>query len=371
MCNHLDDGSRRRVVLALQAVLSRLQRLAATEGSAARHVFVCPECGQVVRTRTHRCDQEHAFVLDTRHKLLYCFECRDIVYDRELDRYVQGVMYLASGRTLPALMLGAGREASPHRKRRRLDDADKFADKAAAFPADSTGKAAPGDAPKTPDPAQPADARRAAAADAVSLGAVRRPHRPPAGVRGLVNLGNTCFIASVLQALLHAPTVRSFFLGGAHPRTTCARLRLRRAVDLGGGVPPCMACEVEALFSQMLSPDGHEPVAPAALVTAWSKVWPRVSANDQQDAHEFFLALISEMVEADTDALKVSARIDKGLEPDLPQLPAPGDPAPPAPAPAPPHRPAPAAPRSRPPAARRQPRRQRRRGAARGARRPG
>ena len=34
--------------------------------------------------------------------------------------------------------------------------------------------------------------------------------------RGLKNLGNTCFINSILQCLVHVPVMQSYFLNGCH-----------------------------------------------------------------------------------------------------------------------------------------------------------
>lgn len=59
-------------------------------------------------------------------------------------------------------------------------------------------------------------------------------HRPPAhpclfalglGLRGLCNLGNSCFTSCVIQALVHNPLLRNYFLMGRHKKTSRCRLR--------------------------------------------------------------------------------------------------------------------------------------------------
>ena len=75
------------------------------------------------------------------------------------------------------------------------------------------------------------------------------------GLRGMHNLGKTCYMNSMIQAMLHNPLLASFFLGNGHPNYACE-------------VDDCIACSLTDTFESCWTSEDPAPYAPTKLLIA-------------------------------------------------------------------------------------------------------
>lgn len=102
-------------------------------------------------------------------------------------------------------------------------------------------------------------------------------------MKGLHNLGNTCYLNSALQCLLFCPHLTNYFLHGLYEADANKRKKnASRVVD-----------EYASLVKQYWSgSSGATALDPEPLAAAFRKLWKRFVAGQQHDAHDALHCLL-------------------------------------------------------------------------------
>ncbi|PQE14363.1 hypothetical protein CJF30_00006953 [Rutstroemia sp. NJR-2017a BBW] len=121
----------------------------------------------------------------------------------------------------------------------------------------------------------------------ISLNTMEAPCRA-SGVRGIYNMGATCYMNVILQCFVHNPLLRNFYLGDGHQSDKCQQKN-------------CMSCAMDDMFQEFYSNEtttGYS--ASNILASFWlskRKAYEELASNKEQDAHEFFQFLTEELHE--------------------------------------------------------------------------
>lgn len=103
---------------------------------------------------------------------------------------------------------------------------------------------------------------------------------------GLNNLGNSCYLNSVLQALAYLPPVGQRALSRQHGRA-CPRA--------AAGHADCAACLVEARLGRCLRGDPAQPESPMQLLNNLGLLSSGLRRYQQEDAHEALRLVVDAM----------------------------------------------------------------------------
>ncbi|XP_015300200.3 ubiquitin carboxyl-terminal hydrolase 51 isoform X3 [Macaca fascicularis] len=112
------------------------------------------------------------------------------------------------------------------------------------------------------------------------------------GLRGLINLGNTCFMNCIVQALTHIPLLKDFFLSDKH-----------KCIMTSPSL--CLVCEMSSLFHAMYSGSRTPHIPYKLLHLIWIHA-EHLAGYRQQDAHEFLIAIL--------DVLHRHSKDDSGVQ---------------------------------------------------------
>jgi ubiquitin carboxyl-terminal hydrolase 22/27/51 len=196
---------------------------------------MCEECMSIT---------DNLVVVESRSGYLFCYNCEDFVYDPTLEGIrLQGTRYRHEV-PLTILMMSTGS------KKRKFDD---YAN------------------------GEPEDPRL------ITANTAPAPCRA-IGLRGLYNMGNTCFMSVVVQSLIHNPFLRAYYLSRGHPECKDEAKKER-----------CTSCALDEIFTEFYSMEKTEGYgAVPMLIRSWKSA-EHLAGYQQQDAHEYMQFILNSL----------------------------------------------------------------------------
>lgn len=189
-----------------------------------RPLYLCLQCPNIsseAERDQHVDAKNHVFSVDSRNGNVFCANCQDFIYDPELE----------------ARRMQKG-------KKRKFDD------------------------PTT------ADEHKLIINNSTFL-----PCRA-IGLRGLYNMGQTCFMSVILQTLIHNPFIRNYYLAEGHKKEDC-------------GKDACVSCALDEMFVEFHSNEKTEGFGAVNMLQASWTAGEALAGYQQQDAHEYMQFMLN------------------------------------------------------------------------------
>ncbi|KAG9093233.1 hypothetical protein FS749_014818 [Ceratobasidium sp. UAMH 11750] len=101
------------------------------------------------------------------------------------------------------------------------------------------------------------------------------------GLRGLFNLGSTCYLNVIIQMMVHNPLVRNYYMSDKHNSQLCI-------------IKECMSCEMDKLFTKIYSSDPG-PFGPTTILHSLWLNSTDLASYGQHDAHECFISILNQI----------------------------------------------------------------------------
>ncbi|XP_046407144.1 ubiquitin carboxyl-terminal hydrolase 15-like [Ischnura elegans] len=128
------------------------------------------------------------------------------------------------------------------------------------------------------------------------------------GLCGLTNLGNTCFMNSVLQCMSNCPPITDYFINAEHHR----ELNVDNPIGMGGEIAKAYGDLVQNMWSGRLP-----SISPHQFKTQVGRFAPQFSGYQQHDSQELLTFLLDGLHE-DLNRIKDKPYIEQRDEDDLP-----------------------------------------------------